>query len=184
VQGWKKHLELEDLLRLPPQLTCSTAYSSFIKGIERLQALHCSSAAGKDSIPGDHEWPADDDRIALLGDKGKKDLLQKSIGTYNVAAESQAGASVNAKGADGCNSKGTTVKSPSAAANGFQPSLESTISTSKTLVKLIWTLHKPQLLKALCLIYSYQLMIFWQPVLLKSLTEVSDPPCQRQGVQH
>lgn len=57
-------------------------------------------------------------------------------------------------------------------AGSFEPSLECQVNSIKALLRLIWHLQHTALLHAIGLIYCYQMFLFWQPVLLKNLTQV------------
>ncbi|GIL66380.1 hypothetical protein Vafri_19916, partial [Volvox africanus] len=134
-KGWKKPLEVGDLLPLPQHLGCESAYHAFLRGLSALPTPP-SQTAETDNSATAYPGGAEPESWGYTGDVGGNG---HGPGHRQVQADRHA---------------------------GHGPSPEQHLYNSLALLRLIWLLHGSALRRALLLIYSYQVFVFFQPLLL------------------
>ncbi|GLI60927.1 hypothetical protein VaNZ11_003158 [Volvox africanus] len=137
-EGWRKPLEVGDLLPLPRHLGCESAYYAFLRGLSAL--------------------PTPPSQIA-------KADISATVCPGGAEPDSR-----NHKGAAGGNGHGPGHRQVQADRHaGHGPSPEQHLYNIFALLRLIWMLHGSALRRALLLICTYQVFVFFQPVLLNDL---------------
>ncbi|GIL81581.1 hypothetical protein Vretimale_729 [Volvox reticuliferus] len=141
-KGWRKSLEVGDLLPLPQHLGCESAYHAFLRGLSALPT------------PPSHATKSLNANVSATAVPGAAESYSQDC----------AGTAAGGNGHSPGHSQAHTGRQA-----GHGPSPEQHLCSNLALLRLIWLLHGPALRRALLLIYSYQVFVFFQPVLLNDL---------------
>ncbi|PNG99397.1 hypothetical protein TSOC_014827, partial [Tetrabaena socialis] len=140
--GWRKPLEAEDLLPLPHPLACEPAYHHFLRGLSALP----------EPPPPQQQQQKQQQEEQQRAEPGGK------------------GGGAHQRPTDGKHGLDHDDHPPADAKPPLSYSPEQHLYDTRSLLRLIWILHGPALRRALMLIYAYQTCVFFQPLLLRELT--------------